>query len=80
MCDLSSGKVVTINKPDYDSTKYSTDVENCQKTTQTTTTPGNKIEACDTTTGEVVSIPPSQFDGTRYTADTTNCQKTTTTP
>jgi uncharacterized repeat protein (TIGR01451 family) len=70
VCNLSTKQIVTINKSDFDSSKYSTDLSKCK-------TP-NTLQVCDLSTKQVVTINESDFDSSKYSKDLSVC--TTPTP
>lgn len=62
-CRLSDYTVVTINEKDYDSSKYTKDLSQCED-----------IQVCDTTTGSIVEVKKGQVDNDRYTTDLSQCK------
>ena len=66
VCNLSTGKVETIDEASFNSTKYSKDTANCKSTNA-------KVAACDLKTGSVVMVDKSKIDGVNYSKDTSNC-------
>lgn len=70
VCRLSDYKVVTINEDEFDSSKYTKDLSQCQQ-----------VQVCDTTTEQITQVYPNQIDNVRYTTDMTKCTPPTpTTP
>lgn len=71
VCEIATGKIITINEADRDNTKHADkDSVKC------------KIEVCDLTTKNIVTISRERFEANRdrYTEDKTRCEKTTTPP
>jgi membrane peptidoglycan carboxypeptidase len=65
VCDLQTGKVVSIDESTFDSSKQSKDTQNCKAPTE---------QVCNLSTGKIETINTSDFDSTKYSTDTTNCQ------
>jgi penicillin-binding protein 1A len=65
VCDLQTGKVVSIDESTFDSTKQSKDTTNCKAPTE---------QVCNLSTGKVETINTSDFDSSKYSTDTTNCK------
>ena len=65
VCELQTGKVVSIDESTFDSTKQSKDTENCKAPTE---------QVCNLSTGKVETINTSDFDSSKYSTDTTNCK------
>ena len=64
VCNLTTGKVESINEDSYDDSKYSKDTANCSAPTE---------QVCDLSTGKIVSIDTDDYDSSKYSRDTTNC-------
>ena len=67
VCNLSTGKVETIDDDKFDLTKYSKDTANCKAPT---------ITVCNLSTGKVETIDEASFNSTKYSKDTANCKST----
>jgi len=65
VCELQTGKVVSIDESTFDSTKQSKDTENCKAPTE---------QVCNLSTGKVETINTSDFDSSKYSTDTANCK------
>ena len=63
VCRLSDYQIVAINENDFDSSKYSKNLSDCEKVT-----------VCDTTTSTVVTVTKTQAEDSRYTTDMSKCQ------
>lgn len=70
VCDLTTKKVVTIDEKDYDSKKYSKDLNDCKPTP-----PAKQITVCDLKTLATVTINESDFDSTKYSKDLNDCKQ-----
>jgi hypothetical protein len=70
VCDLTTKKVVTIDEKDFDSSKYSKDLNDCKPTP-----PPAKITVCDLTTLATVTINESDFDSNKYSKNLNDCQQ-----
>lgn len=64
VCNLTTGKVESIDEDDFDSTKYSKDTSNCKAPT---------ISVCNLTTGKIETIDENSFNSTKYSRNTSNC-------
>ena len=71
VCDLSTKQIVTIKEDEFDSSKYSKNLEDCAE---------KQIIVCDMTTKTIVTINENEFDSNKYTKDTSVCQVTPVTP
>ena len=67
VCNLSTGKIETIDEDKFNSTKYSKDTANCKAPT---------ITVCNLSTGKVETIDEASFNSTKYSKDTANCKST----
>jgi len=65
VCRLSDKTIVTINKADFDGTKYSKNLSDCKET---------QIQVCRLSDKTVVSINEKDFDSTKYTKTLTDCK------
>ena len=68
VCELATKKIVTIKESQFDSTKYSKNLKDCE-------TPG-KITVCELSTKKIVIINESQFDASKYSKDLSKCEDT----
>ncbi len=66
VCELSTKKIVTINKNAFDATKYSTDLSKCDEP--------KKITVCNLSTKTIVAINESDFDSTKYSKNLNDCE------
>ena len=66
VCNLADKKIETIEEKDFDSKKYSKDLDKCKVEPET-------MEVCELATGQVITINKDAFDETKYSTDTTNC-------
>lgn len=72
VCRLSDKKIVTIKESQFDSTKYSKDLDDCKETTK----PEN-VEVCRLSDKKVVTISKEEFDKNSglYTKDLSRCEE-----
>ena len=68
VCDLTTKKVIVINKNQFDATKHTLDLTKCV----TTVTPG-QIKVCELATLNTIVINESDFDATKHSTDLTKC-------
>jgi len=71
VCDLKSGKIITIKGYQFNSSKHSKDLNSaaCKPATP------NKINVCVIATGDVIEIDENKFDATTQTKDLTKCEE-----
>jgi len=62
VCELATNKVVTIDEKDFDSSKYSKNLEDCQR-----------IVVCDLATFTQIVIKEADFDSSKQSKDLANC-------
>ncbi len=65
VCRLADKQTVSIDEKDFDSKKYSKNLDDCK-------TPAT-ISVCELATGEVVTIPEDKYDEALYSKDTAGC-------
>lgn len=67
VCNLTTKQTETIDDSNFDSTKYSKNMDDCPK----------KISVCDLSTGQVVDITQSMYEDNsdQYSTNTKNCKK-----
>ena len=68
VCDLATNKVIQINEKDFDSSKQSKKLEDCQR-----------IVVCDLATFTQVVIKEADFDSSKQSKDIANCHAPVTT-
>lgn len=68
VCELATKKIVTIKESDFDSSKYSKNLEDCKEDEK-------KIEVCELETGKIVTIKEEDFDSEKYSKDLSDCDK-----
>ncbi len=69
VCELATKKIVTIDEKDFDSSKYSKNLDDCKEK------PPVKIEVCDLTTKKIVTIKESDFDPAKYSKNLKDCEE-----
>ena len=65
VCRLSDKTIVTIDEKDFDSAKYSKNLDDCK--------PPVMIKVCDLTTNQVVTINEKDFNSTKYSKNLGDC-------
>ncbi len=65
VCRLADKQIVTIDEKDFDSAKYSKNLDDCK--------PPVMIKVCDLTTNQVVTINEKDFNSTRYSKNLDDC-------
>lgn len=71
VCDLSTNKIVTINEQDFDSKKYSKNLDDCAVIT---------VKVCDLKTKQITTIDQKDFDSSKYSKNLNDCKTTPKTP
>jgi uncharacterized repeat protein (TIGR01451 family) len=66
VCELASKTIVTIKESQFDSTKYSRDLKDCE-------TPETKV-VCELSTKTIVTINKDDFDATKYSENLDDCK------
>ncbi len=69
VCKLDTKTIVTIDEKDFDTTKYSKNLDDCKTPEQ--------MNVCDLSTKQIVTINKADFDSTKFSTDLSLC---TTTP
>ncbi len=69
VCELATKKIVTIDEKDFNSSKYSKNLDDCKEK------PPVKIEVCDLTTKKIVTIKESDFDPAKYSKNLKDCEE-----
>jgi len=69
VCELATKKIVTINEADYDTTKYSKNLDDC-KTVVT-------LKVCELATKKIVTINEADYDTTKYSKNLDDCATVT---
>ncbi|MBM3210218.1 hypothetical protein FJZ39_02675 [Candidatus Saccharibacteria bacterium] len=64
VCEIKTGKSITIKETEFNTSKHSKDFDDCKD-----------VKVCDTTTGNIVTIKKSDMNNERYTTDLTKCEK-----
>ena len=64
VCDLTSYKIVTIKEKEFDSKKYSKDVNDCKQ-----------IQVCELESSTIVTIRESEFDSKKHSKNLSDCEK-----
>jgi len=75
VCELTSKKIVTINEKDFDSTKHSKNLKDCEAKPEV-----EKVKVCDTTTKKIVTISKNQFDKNKHSLNLDDCKEVVTPP
>ena len=74
VCRLSDKTIVTIKENEFDSSKYSKDLNDCK------TVEEGKIKVCRLSDKTVVTIKESEFDSKKYSKDLNDCKEAETPP
>jgi len=67
VCELATKQIVTIKESDFDSSKYSKNLDDCKE---------KYIKVCDLSTKTIVTIKESDFDADKYSKDLNKCKET----
>lgn len=68
VCRLADKTIVTINESDFDSSKYSKNLDDCK------TVPPKQITVCRLADKTIVVIKEDQFDSSKYSKDLNDCK------
>lgn len=68
VCDLDGKTIITIDKDDFDSSKHSTNLDDCKEKPA-------PIKVCDLTTKEIVTIDEKDFDSTKHSKNLDDCKE-----
>ncbi len=68
VCELATKKIVTINESDFNTTKYSKNLDDCKEVVK-------KITVCELATKKIVQINESDFNTTKYSKDLDDCKE-----
>ncbi len=64
VCELKTGKIITIKKAEYDEKKHSEEFKDC-----------DDLEVCDLNSGEIVTIKKSQYDEKKHSKNYSDCEQ-----
>jgi len=70
VCRLSDKKIVTIKEAEFDTTKYSKNLDDCKTVVET-------VKACNLLTKKIETVEKSKIDNINYTLDLTMCKEVT---
>lgn len=74
VCRLSDKTIVTIKENEFDSSKYSKDLNDCKAVEE------GKIKVCRLNDKTIVTIKESEFDSKKYSKDLNDCKEAETPP
>lgn len=66
VCELATKQIVTIKESDYDSSKYSKNLEDCAT---------KYIHVCELATKQIVKIDEDKFDASKYSKNLSDCEE-----
>ena len=72
VCELATKKIVTINESEFNTDKYSKNLDDCKE-------PG-KIVVCEIATKQIVTIKESDFNSDKYSKNLEDCEETPVVP
>lgn len=64
VCELSTNTIVTIKESQFDTSKHSKNLKDC-----------DKIKVCDLSSGAIVTIKEKDFDEKKYSKNVADCEK-----
>ena len=70
VCELTTKKIVTIDEKDFNTTKYSKNLDDCK------TIAPEKVTVCEIATKKIVTINKTDFNESKYTTDLSKCDET----
>jgi uncharacterized repeat protein (TIGR01451 family)/LPXTG-motif cell wall-anchored protein len=65
VCELATQKIVTIDEKDFDASKYSKNLKDCEV---------KKITVCELATQKIVTINEKDFDAAKYSKNLKDCE------
>lgn len=68
VCELETKKIVTIKESEFDSTKYSKNLDDCKETP-------SDIVVCELATKQIVTIKETEFDSSKYSKNLEDCKE-----
>lgn len=68
VCELDTKKIVTIKESEFDSTKYSKNLDDCKEVP-------SDIVVCELATKKIVTIKESEFDANKYSKNLDDCKE-----
>lgn len=69
VCELATKKIVTIKESQFDSSKYSKNLDDCK------TVIVKEIKVCDLETKKIITIKENEFDSSKHSTDLKDCDK-----
>lgn len=69
VCLIDEKKIITIDKKDFDETKHSTNLADCEEEAV------EKIKVCEVVSGNIVEINKEDFDSSRHSTNLDDCKK-----
>lgn len=70
VCDLTTKKIVTIDEKDFDSKKYSKDLNDCKEVPAT-------IQVCNLADNKIITINEKDFDSKKHSKNLADCEQKT---
>lgn len=67
VCELATKKIITINEDQFDTSKYSKNLNDCKEITKT-------IQVCKLDTKKIVTINEKDFDSSKYSKNLDDCK------
>lgn len=75
VCELATKKIVTIKESEFNSSKYSKNLDDCKDKPSP-----EKMKVCVIATKQIETINKSDFDASKYTTDFSKCEETPVVP
>lgn len=74
VCDLASQKIITIKEDQFDASKHSKNLKDCEAV------PPSKIKVCELASKTIITIDQNKFDSSKHSKNLADCQTTPVTP
>lgn len=70
VCELATKKVITIKEKDFDQTRHSKNLKDCESVKPVE----KKISVCELATKKIIQIKESEFDSSKHSRDMKDCE------
>ena len=71
VCELASKKIITIKEDQFDASKHSKNLKDCE---------ANKITVCEIASKKIITIDENKFDASKHSKNLKDCETTPVTP
>ena len=77
VCELETGKIITIKESEFDAEKHSRDLSDCDKKEEPPVQPEEPKteEVCELETGDIITIDEGEFNSEKHSRDLSECDE-----